>query len=281
MSFDSHQILFLQRLVGERPAQRRVGAVSRHFCEHYSLGTMVGRQIEYRDEHLRMAEALLRNHDLPVAPMAAQASRAEVAAYGGLSEKALSVAPHVGSIAVKCVGGCALDASPLRTPEGAYLVVTPELGRRISCDRLLLVENLETFRQLERYRWIDYRGLAVLAIYRGDSALSTGEALKLVRARPEPIWAFVDFDPAGLVIANSLPPDRLERIVLPGLSWLRQAAQTSRGRQLFDEQEPKAQAGLDRTEHPDVRAAWSELRSLRSGVTQERMLFVQGETTTD
>lgn len=281
MSFDSHQILFLQRLVGERPAQRRVGALSRHFCEHYSLGTMVGRQVEYRDEHLRMAEALLRTHDLPVEPMAAQASRADVAAYGGLSEKALSVAPHTGSVAVKCVGGCALDASPLRTPEGTYLVVTPEVGSRISCDRLLLVENLETFRQLERYRWIDYQGLAVLAVYRGDSVLSTGEALQLVRARPEPIWAFVDFDPAGLVIANSLPPDRLERIVLPGLSWLRQAAKTSRGRQLFDEQEPKAQTGLDRAEHPAVRAAWNELRALRSGVTQERMLFVQGETTTD
>lgn len=279
MSFDLHQVLFLQRLVGERPPQRRVGVVSRHFCEHYSLGTMVGRRIEYRDEHLRMAEALLRNHDLPVEPMAAQASRADVATYGGLSEKALSAAPHAGSIAVKCVDDCALDSCVLQTPEGTYLVVTPEVGRRISCDRLLLVENLETFRQLERYRWIHYQGLAVLAVFRGDSALSTGEALKLVRERPEPIWAFVDFDPAGLVIANSLPRDRLERIVLPGLSWLRQAAKTSRGRQLFDEQEPKARAGLDRAEHPEVRAAWAEMRALRSGVTQERMLFVQKETT--
>lgn len=278
MAFDSQQILFLQRLVGERPARRRAGAVSRHFCEHFSLGTVVGQHIEYRDEHLRTAESLLRNHDLPVAPMPAQASRADVATYGGLSEKALSAAPHAGSVAVKCIGRCTLDASELRTPEGAYLVVSPETGGRITCDRLLLVENLETFRQLERYGWIDYQGLAVMAVYRGDSVLSTGDSLKLIRARPEPVWAFVDFDPAGLVIANSLPAERLERIVLPGLRWLRQAAMTSRGRQLFEEQEPKARAGLERTVHPVVRAAWTELNALRGGVTQERMLAGERET---
>lgn len=281
MFFNSHQILFLQRLVSERPTQRKLGEVSRHFCDHYSLGTMVGRQVEYRPEHHRMAELLLRNHDLPVAPMAARASRAEVAAFGGLSEKALSVAPHAGSIGVKCIGECLLDATALKTPAGSYLVVTPDIASRITCDRLLLVENLETFRQLERYGWVDYRGLSVLAVYRGDSAMSTGESLQFVRARPEPIWAFVDFDPAGLVIANSLPPDRLERIVHPGFAWLRQAANTSRGRQLFDEQESKARAGLDRAQHPDVCAAWAEMLSLRSGVTQERMLFVERAPATD
>lgn len=280
MTFTSQQIQFLQRLVSERPTQRRVGEVSRHFSEHYSLGTIVGRQVEYREEHLRTAEALLRTHDLPVSPMAPAATRADVAVFGGLSEKALSAAPHASSIGVKCVGSCTLDGVTLRTPESTYLVATPEVAGRIRCDRLMLVENLETFRQLERYGWIDYRGCSVLVIYRGDSALSTGEALELLRARPEPIWAFVDFDPAGLVIANALPAERLERIVLPELAWLRGAAKTSRGRQLFDEQEAKARPGLERTAHPDVRSAWDELKTLRSAVTQERMLSNQGEPRT-
>jgi hypothetical protein len=275
MTFTSQQIQFLQRLVSERPSQRRVGEVSRHFSEHYSLGTMVGRQVEYRDEHLRTAEALLRTHDLPVSPMAPSATRADVAAFGGLSEKALSAAPHAGSIGVKCVGLCTLDGVPLRTPEGTYLVVTPEVAGRIRCDRLMLVENLETFRQLERYSWIDYLGRSVLVIYRGDSALPVGEALQVIRARTEPVWAFVDFDPAGLVIANSLPPDRLERIVLPDQVWLRKAAKASRGRQLFDRQEARARPGLERAVHPEVRKAWAELAELRSGVTQERMLCIQ------
>lgn len=276
MSFSSHQVLFLQRLVSERPLQRRAADVSRHFSEHYSLGTMVGRQVEYRDEHIRMAEALLRAHDLPVEALDVQASRADVAAFGGLSEKALSAAPHAGSIAVKCIGTCMLDGSMLQTPAGSYLVVTPEVGKRITCDRLLWVENLETFRQLERYDWIDYRGLAVLAVYRGDSALSTGDAAKFARDRTEPVWAFVDFDPAGLLIACALPAKRLERVVLPDSTWLREAARTSRGRQLYDDQEAKARAALERAEHPDVRSAWREMSMLRSGVTQERMLHVSG-----
>lgn len=275
MTFTSQQIQFLQRLVSERPAQRRVGEVSRHFSEHYSIGTAVGRLVEYRDDHLHMAAELLRTHDLPVSPMAPSASRAEAAVFGGMSEKALSVAPHAGSIGVKCVGACTLDGVVLRTPEDTYLVVTPGVAGRVICDRLMLVENLETFRQLERYGWIDYRGQSVLVIYRGDSALSVGEALQVIRARTEPVWAFVDFDPAGLVIANSLPSDRLERIVLPDRGWLRKAANASRGRQLFDEQEARARPGLERAVHPEVRKAWAELVELRSAVTQERMLAIQ------
>lgn len=274
MSFTPQQIQFLQRLVSERPAQRRVGEVSRHFSEHFSIGTTVGRLVEYRDDHLRMAAELLRTHDLPVSPMAPGASRAEAAVFGGMSEKALSAAPHAGSIGVKCVGSCTLDGVALRTPEGTYLVMTPEVAGRIKCDRLMLVENLETFRQLERYGWIDYRGQSVLVIYRGDTALSTGEALEVLRARTEPIWAFVDFDPAGLVIANSLPPKRLERIILPKEAWLRNAAGTSRGRQLFDEQETRARPSLERATHPEVRRAWAVLAELRSAVIQERMLSI-------
>lgn len=272
MTFSSQQIQFLQRLVSERPTQRRLGEVSRHFSEHYSIGATVGRQVEYRDDHLRMAAELLRTHDLPVNPMAPGATRAEVAVFGGMSEKALSAAPHAGSIGVKCVGSCTLYRVVLCTPQGSYLVVTPEVAGRIRCDRLMLVENLETFRQLERYGWIDYRGQSVLVIYRGDSALSVGEALQVIRARAEPIWAFVDFDPAGLVIANSLPPQRLERIILPKEAWLRQAAGTSRGRQLFDEQESRARPSLERATHSEVRRAWAVLAELRSAVTQERML---------
>lgn len=276
MSFSAQQIQFLQRLVSERPAQRRVGEVSRHFSEHFSIGTTVGRLVAYREDHLRMAAELLRTHDLPVNPMAPGASRAEAAVFGGMSEKALSAAPHSGSIGVKCVGSCALDGVALCTPEGTYLVVTPEVARRIRCDRLMLVENLETFRQLERYGWIDYSGRSVLVIYRGDTALCTGEALEVLRGRTAPIWAFADFDPAGLVIANALPPERLERIVLPNEAWLRKAANTSRGRQLFDEQEAWARPSLERATHPEVRRAWAMLTELRSAVTQERMLSFHG-----
>lgn len=226
----------------------------------------------YRSEHHRMALSLLQAHDLPVNPSSAGALRADLAKFGGLSEKSLSAAPHSGTIAIKCLGCCLLGTTPLVTPPGSYFVVTPEIGRHITCDRLMLIENLETFRHLEQYTWIDFVNKNVMVIYRGDTALSTGDVSLLLQTRSEPIWAFVDFDPAGLVIANSLPSDTLERLILPSWSSLRFLADTPRGRQLFDDQYSYAQGALNRTVHPLLKSAWEVMLELRSGVTQERMM---------
>ena len=147
---------------------------------------------------------------------------------------------------------------------------TRDAGRL--CQRLLVVENLETFRALEAYAWIDRRGLDVLAIYRGDMDLPNKDAAEVIRGRPEPIWGFFDFDPAGLVMANSVPAVRLERLILPSQAWLRRASNTPRGRQLFDSQFAAFGRSLDHAAHPEFIALWHVMKSLRSAVTQERML---------
>ena len=271
MVLSLQHIRFLQRLVQDRPTTRLAGSIALYLSSNFSVGVATGRQVTYQNEHFAVASSLLRANELPVRPLAQDARRADAARFGGLSEKAFSAAPHAGSVAVKCIGTCSLDGTPLTTPAGTYMVVTPGVGQRIACERLMLVENLETFRQLETYRWIDYGGVAVLAIYRGDMALSTSAAIELVRTRAEPIWAFVDFDPAGLRIANALPPDRLEKLVLPSWSWLRQAAGTHRGRQLYDAQVPTESPALEGAASAHVRVAWSQMKALRSAVTQERM----------
>ena len=276
MSFSTIQVTFLQRLVSERPPSRRAGNLARFFCDHYSLGTSIGSLVEYRGSHYEAAERLLRAHDLPVAAMGPLATRADSAAYGGMSEKRHSVAPHSKSVAVKCLGHCELDGRELYSPEGSYTVLTPEHAQRVICQRLLVVENLETFRALESYAWIDRRGLDVLAIYRGDVELPNKDAAEVVKFRPEPIWGFFDFDPAGLMMANSLPAGRLERVVLPSRAWLQQAANTPRGRQLFDSQVASFGKVLDEAVHSEVIALWQLMKRLRSAVTQERMFRAEG-----
>lgn len=272
MSFSAVQVTFLQRLVIERPDRRRAGDAARFFCAHYSLGAVVGSQVEYRPDHHQGAERLLRAHDLPIAAMGRDATRADSAIYGGMSEKSLSVAPHSKSVAIKCLGHCTLDGHELFTPEGSYLVMTPERAQQVTCARLMVVENLETFRALEAYAWIDLRGMDVLAIYRGDMVLPNKDAADVIKARLEPIWGFFDFDPAGLAMANALPVGRLERVVLPSLDWLKQASNTPRGRQLFDAQLAVFGASLDQSDIPEVIALWQVLKLLRSAVTQERLL---------
>lgn len=272
MSFSAVQVTFLQRLVNDRPDRRRAGDTARFFCAHYSLGALVGNQVEYRPDHHQAAERLLSAHDLPVAAMGPDATRAESAIYGGMSEKSLSVAPHSKSVAIKCLGHCTIDGHELFTPEGSYLVMTPERAQRVTCARLMVVENLETFRALEAYAWIDLRGMDVLAIYRGDLALPNKDAADFIKARSEPIWGFFDFDPAGLAMANALPAGRLERMVLPTHNWLKKASNTPRGRQLFEAQSAVFGKSLDQSEIPEIIGHWKVLKRLQSAVTQERML---------
>lgn len=271
MYFTATQIQFLQRLVSDSPSQRRGGEVARFFCEHYSVGVAVGNNIEYREVDHKRAESLLRTHDLPVEHLTAGARRSDAAQYGGMSEKNFSERPHANSVAVRFIGRCSLDGQPLMTPPGTYMVVQRESALQIKCDRILLVENLETFRHLERYQWVRHEGLSIMVVFRGDPTLSIADALEVVQRRVEAIWAFVDFDPAGLAIANALPHERLERIVLPPLRWLEQVADTPRGRLLFADQVSHYGAALDGSSHAQVGALWKAMRAIKGAVTQERM----------
>lgn len=271
MDFNAVQISFLQSLLRERPESRRASQVAKFFCEQYSIGRAFRSQIEYQEAHFAAVQKLLESNDLPVEPLARNSKRADVAGFGGLSEKVFSTAPHANSVAVKVVGNCTLDGHTLYTPNGAYLVLTTEQALRVSCQRLMLVENLETFRELEAYEWIDFKNLDVLAIYRGDKELSIADAGKVIRERTEAIWSFCDFDPAGLVIANALPAERLEELILPSQSWLIQVCNTPRGRQLFDQQLAACKPTLDLTTHPKIKDAWNILSPLEGAVTQERM----------
>jgi hypothetical protein len=271
MDFNAVQISFLQSLLRERPDSRRASQVAKFFCEQYSIGRAFRSQIEYQEAHFAAVQKLLESNDLPVEPLARNSKRADVAGFGGLSEKVFSTAPHANSVAVKVVGNCTLDGHTLYTPNGAYLVLTTEKALRVSCQRLMLVENLETFRELEAYEWIDFKNLDVLAIYRGDKELSIADAGKVIRERTEAIWSFCDFDPAGLVIANSFPCERLEALILPPLAWLTAYCKTPRGRQLFDQQFNACARALDKTSHPQITQAWALMQPLQGAVTQEGM----------
>lgn len=271
MSFTKAQISFLQRLLEGHPLSRPANPTASYFAEHYSLGRLIGRRVEYTDSHFEAAEQLLRAHQVPVQALGAGMSRAQAATYGGMSEKAFSVAPHADSVALKALGGCVFEERPLLTPGASYMVLTVEQARQVRCERIMVVENFETFRRLQDYAWVDRQGLAVLVVYRGDKDLPLKDAAALVASRSEPLWGFFDFDPAGLVMANALPFERFERLLLPDTRWLEAAADTPRGRQLYDRQAGGYENVLNAAHHPQIIAAWRLMKLLRSAVTQERM----------
>ena len=276
MSLNSTEIAFLQRLATERPRSRTANATARSMCTNFGLGLSTGRNIEYREDDWQLAQRLLSSHDIPTAKLEGNAGRLELAAFGGVSEKSFSQAPHANTVAVRVMGGCTLDDRNISVPEGCYLALTLEAAARIKCDRIMVVENLETFRRLERYAWLDLQGLSVLVIYRGDNIFNPRDAQALVLERSEPIWAFFDFDPQGLMLANSLPHDRLEKIVVPDDAVLAGLCDTARGRRLFHDQIKGCQQQLNASQHHAVLPLWELMKQLRSGVTQERMAHLLG-----
>jgi hypothetical protein len=272
MNFTSQQITFLQRLVAEAPASRRNGATALFFSEHYSIGKPVGGEVTYSAHHHAAAQKLLQAHKLPVSKLGGGGSRADAAAFGGMSEKYFSAAPRARQVSVRCIGKCTLDGRGLYTPDGTHLVATLEQARAISCDQIMVVENFETFRQIMSYRWILWTGSGTLVVYRGDPESPNQDAAALVRDRAEPVRGFFDFDPAGLIMARAIPAERFTGFVLPGREWLRAAADTPHGRQLYDRQLSGFGSALDEAWEPLIQETWEFMKSLSSAVAQEGML---------
>ncbi|MNS87921.1 hypothetical protein D3C72_1218780 [compost metagenome] len=122
---------------------------------------------------------------------------------------------------------------------------------------------------MHRYEWITYGRGSILAIFRGDPTFSLTDAAKVLAARTEPVDAFVDFDPAGLSIAASLP--RLAHLILPDERWLISAIRERKRYDLYDAQIGVYGAKLAASTHPDIVRSFALLKELRQGYCQEWM----------
>lgn len=270
MSLIPTQIVFLQRLLADRAKLRDASGAATFFAEHHRIGMRMGRRFEYRDQDFDRATALLTSLGLSLNAVATGGPRAQMSIRPGVSEKSGTSRPHTNSVAVRTAAGkCRSDGREMWVPGSGHAVLTVQEALVLSADVLLVVENFETFRALDQYRWIDFEEENVLAIYRGDQILPLRDAKAVIDARSEPVWAFFDFDPAGLGMAAALP--RLERLVLPGDPWLTDAVHRQKRHDLFAQQLEQYERVLDGAVHPHVSRAWKRLRALKAGLPQEWM----------
>jgi hypothetical protein len=142
-------------------------------------------------------------------------------------------------------------------------------------ETVLLVENWESFNRIHDTDLdLSQAGENPLVVWRGDrSDTRADHALALLRALDVPVWAFVDYDPAGLLIADGLPrlagivapePERLERELAHGLS------------QRYQDQLPMAAAALGVSASEPVRRLWAVIRRHGRALPQERYLVDSG-----
>lgn len=291
IALSATQLKFLQRLAASKPERRVVGEAAALFASEYGLGRLVGAYVFYEPRHWEEARKLLLLGNFPVEPMPAGAYRADVAEYQGLSEKSFSRAPWADSVAVKrWVHGAAAPADDMNARPDAFTVMTVDQAVQLRCGRVLVVENLETFRFIETYHWVvaameeaarasalkacsdsevAARANSTLVLFRGDMAISNRDSQRLLQQRSEPTYAFFDFDPAGLGIAASLP--RLHTLLLPPAPWLQRTAAGPRGLELFAKSVGQYQRTLDECKHAGIAASWRLMQGWRAGVAQEAM----------
>lgn len=268
MSLSSRDIAFLHDLVAKGSGQKGASQASQHFCRHFGMGQHVGSQFVFNQADADRAHQMLTIAGVAVEPAGQPLRRSQAGLNNPSQEKAGTLAPHQDSIAVKAAHGrCECKGDPV--PALGYQVLTLEQAREIRADVLLVIENLESFRFLDRNRWIDYQELAVLAIFRGDSVFKADVVSSLLETGSAQVWAYFDFDPAGLGMAAKLP--RLQRVLLPNKEVLVSAARKANQVHLYANQLDQWGRALSSEDRSMILQPWALMQKLRVGMAQELM----------
>ena len=158
-------------------------------------------------------------------------------------------------------------------PPRAHLDVDATQLGGIDHESLLVIENWEAFDQLDRVRLDFTRCGQALVIWRGDRESTVDAALMFVNASSLPVWAFVDYDPSGLVIAARLP--RIAGVIAPPEQDLAARLQTGLAERYL-EQLPSTQGVLDSVQNRDVQYLWSLIRAAGRALAQEVFIETHG-----
>lgn len=267
------------------PVRLRPGKTLAAFARDYNLGRARGAQLEFSAADQQQIRGLLQaragiDADRVTPQSWLGLSRAESLGLG--ADEKLSRAPvRRDRVAVKPLPGrpLHLDGEALRLPPRCHIELD---GRRCAGligpghERVLLIENWEAFDALDALRLdLSAAGADALVVWRGGGeGCRSDHALALLAALGRPVLAFVDYDPAGLLIALTLP--HLAGVLAPPGAEL---AERLRGglRERYLEQLPQCAATLDAAVQPDVARLWRLIRSAGRALPQEA--FIEPEHT--
>lgn len=230
---DKRLINTLLRIFHSSDTRFAYGRAISAFSTEYNLGVRQGSSLVFNDAHKAEIGRILKG-ELGIDPASTTADswkgldRAESLMLAK-NEKLTSRTVGGGRLRVKTLSGSVLRVAggswslPDRADLG--LDLSAVIGSEIGHDALLIVENLQTFDDIHTVGSEVMDNLSAhdpLVIYRGDTqgGARADAVHALVSGTDLPVIAFVDFDPAGLIIASSLP--RLDRVLAPLCrNWLK------------------------------------------------------------
>lgn len=245
-----------------------------HFSAEYGIGRSKGARLLFDAEDKALVREFLRAEGIdPATEPAAwdRLTRAQALELGP-NEKFASTPVKRDRIAIKALPQrpVRLAGEMLRLPAACHLDIDGPMSAALLAHKTaLLVENWECFNRIDAIDLdLSPAGDDPVIIWRGDgSDTRAHQALALLRALDIPIWAFVDYDPAGLLIAERLP--RLAGIITP--EPVRLEEDLSRGlADRYQAQLPMAAAALDASKQEPVRRLWSIVRRHGRALPQER-----------
>jgi hypothetical protein len=265
MHVSAIELKFLQGLLADS-RDRAPSASAELFRRECNIGTRIGRKFVYASEDVVRAKSLLIALNFPLTANDRPIDRADAARHPGISEKSGTLDPHANSVAFRVFFG----RTPITQP--GYQVATVEEVGRLAPDLVVVVENFETLRQLERYEWVMGRLTSAgttLVLFRGDTVYRLDDARRSMDALDCPVWGFHDFDPAGLHM-SMLTRNLSEHLVPPQVA-LRAAVETKKRSDLYFSQFDQYARTLEACSHPQIAALWVLMKSLQKGLPQEWM----------
>jgi hypothetical protein len=249
------------------------------FAKMHQIGYPQGRSYVFNSADKQMIKDLLKIE----AGIDADSTRPE--AWDGLTrteslelgsnEKLSQSNVRLNRIAVKSLAGRAvyLGDESLKLPVGSHLELNwqhvSQLNRH---DGVMLVENWEAFENIHQLQFeptipcrdplVIFRGMP--QVYRQDYVVALLDSLKL------PVYAFVDFDPSGLVIALSTP--YFVSLIAPPNDMLQVAFKACTNVARFQSQLPETQAVLEQCTHSEISHYWQLFKNAGVALPQEYFL---------
>lgn len=272
------KLLRCVQMTGERIS---MSVTLQSFCdEHPTIGRRRGNSLYLSDSDKDTLRQILISEKIdPITPPDAWdgKSRAEALALGN-DEKLTGEAVKRRRVAVKPLTPSApidIGSGAIRVPVRCHIEIDFESVSVDWHDWIIVVENWECFNDIHlAANRLPFPGRSPLAVWRGDTSAIRADAMMEWLARlSQPVAAFVDYDPSGLIIAGSLP--RLNAFVAPELSELVHLLRTNGLHDRFQAQLPSCQRALDVLPSPIIRPVWELIRREGRALPQEH--FIRNE----
>lgn len=266
----------LLRIVQTDTEQFPLSKTLRAFVGEFHIGWVKGTTARFDTVAKARIRDLLRAGDIdPATPPDAWQGRTRAESLAlGPNEKWTDGPAKRHRVALKALPGQPLyvGTQPLHLPPGSHLDVDGStVAVTMQHTTVLLVENWECFNRIDALTLdLSRAGSNPLVVWRGDRLdTRTDAALALLHALARPVWALVDFDPAGLLIAAKLP--HLAGVLAPEpqrlITLLQRGLEDRYRRQL-----PAATQVLDGCRHPDIVALWGLIRRAGRALPQEMLI---------